>query len=251
MPYCYAQGQTEQYKVVNIDSTESNYFIFFSQDLQTKAQDADIPFLIKKDNDHCYKISKCDNSKMFCVFSPKIKGLSKNVYIDSVYDLSINRFINETMNEGCDYIGHGDYIFLLPNEYICTSKQILGLLYTQDLDSINYFLFLDKQYGLFDSNMLKIWMNFANSELPYFEWLETQKANATNIYLTKFSDTIVLYKDKNCKFQDIKINTANYCKNGALKIKLFYKYKENYFIQIGDELNSIFGWVESKLEFDY
>jgi len=247
---CYTQEATEQCKVVNIDSTENNYFIFFSNDLQTNTQYADIPFLVKSD-DHCHKVSQCDNSKMFCVFSPKIKGLGKNIYIDSVYKLSTNCFTNETMNESCDYIGHGDYMFLFPNEYICSSKQILGLLHTQDLDSINYFSFLDKQYSLFDNNMLKIWMNFANSKLPYFKWLEIQKANAINIYLTKFSDTIVLFQDENCKLPNITINAIDYWEKDVLKIKLFYKHKNNYFIQIGDNLNAIYAWISGNTMWNF
>lgn len=241
----YAQDQIEQYKVVNIDSTENNYFIFLSLDLQIKTQDACIPYLIKKD-DHCYKISHYDNTKMFCVYSPKIKGLGRNIHIDSVYKLSISRFANKTMNEGCDYIGHGDYIFLFPNEYICSSKQIFGLMYTQNLDSINYFSFIYNQYAFFDNNMLKIWLNFENSKLPYYKWLEIQKANAKNIYLNKFADTIVLFQDENCKSLNIKLNTEYYCEKGVLKIKLLYKYKKNYFIQIGNELNSIYGWTKRK-----
>lgn len=238
---CFAQEESRQYRIVGIDSTENNYFIFCSSDLHLN--DNGKPFLIKSDEDHCYKISQCDRSRIFCVVSPKIKGLDTNIYIDSVYEFFVSRQVNKTMNEGCDYIGHGDYIFMFPNEYICYSTQILGLMYTQNLDTLNYFSFINSQYNLFDGNMLKIWMNFAKSGLPYYEWLETRKEKALNVNLNTVADSIALYKDKNCKITNVWINAANYYE---AKIKLLYKYKNMCFIQVGEGLDMVCGWTDRK-----
>ena len=239
---CFAQERYGQYRIVSIDSTENNYFIFCSNDVRMKTSDYDRPFLIKSD-DHCHKIYQCDSSRLFCVLSPRIKGFESNIYIDSIYDFYVSSIVNKTMNEGCEYIGHGDYLFMFPNEYICTSKQILGLLYTQNSDTVDCFSFINSQYSLFDSNMLKIWMNFEKSDLPYYEWLKKQKANALSIHLSRNADTITLFRDENCKFPNIKLNIDDYFDT---KILLLYKYKNMSFVQIDDGLNSIYGWIKKK-----
>ena len=107
------------------------------------------------------------------------------------------------MSSSYGHIGYGDYLLQYPNDNLCTAKEIIGLLYMQDVDSINYFSLLRQQNELFDTKMLNIWFN-TNSGISYSKWLKERIDNVKDIYLKNCNDSIVLYQDKKCKIPYIK-----------------------------------------------
>ena len=235
----FTQVETKEYKVITIDSTENNYIIFLSTNLLGNI--INTPFL--SNNDDCYTIYEYDKNNTCCLFSPKINGLNRNVYVNKIYKLTLNCITNITMTEACEHIGYGDYILQYPNDKLYKTKEIAGLLYTQNSDTLNYFSNLLYQNELFDGNMLKIWMSLDKSKFSYSKWLKKQINNAKSIYFNDCNMSIVLCQDENCKNPYTKITSKDYCENNILEVKILYKYKRKCFIKIGGNLYHVFGWT--------
>lgn len=242
---CFSQEQAKEYKVIKIDSTESSYIIFLSSDLLETGFSINVPSLSKND-DNRYTISQYDRNTIRCLLSPKINGLNRNVYVNKIYELSLNCIKEVSVCHMCyTHIGYGDYLLQLLNDELCTTKEMAGLLYTQNSDSIKYFSYLLHQNGLFDNNMLKIWMRFSHSELSYPQWLNKQINEVKDVYFDNCNDTIILYQDENCKIPYTEIVCKDYCENNTLKAKLFYKYKKNSFVKFDNNLYPIWGWIRN------
>jgi len=259
------QIPTQKYKVVGIDSTKNNYFIFLSPDLWRTDSTTNVPSLSK--DDYCYRLSQYNQDTVYCLISSKINGLSKNIYVNAIYELSLNCFTNYS-REACEYIGNGEFLFKWPRDRSYSAKEIGGLFYTQDNDSINYFYQHDMFYDSMDA--IRLWLVhppkpqyrirksgkmpksyrrwLALPRFSYSQWQEKLINEAQDIYLD-CNDSIILYDYnylEDC-IDEIKttIICRDYCENGKLSAQLFYTHKENGFIRIENGLHSVFGWVKN------
>lgn len=234
------------YKVTAIDSTENNYIIFVSSNTWDTISTINVPTLLQEKECNYYSIYHNDNSNQYCIISPKINDLDRNIYIGKNYYLSLNLITDKILNEVNFHIGYGDYILLHPTDNLYKAKEIIGLLYEQDIDSINYFSSIVYEKELFDSIMLYIWMNLnTQSNICYSQWLNEQIKQIKPIVLSPNED-IILYRDENCEITYITIRQEDYHRIETLETNLIFKYKNNCLIQIHGIKDIIYGWIKKK-----
>jgi hypothetical protein len=232
------------YQIVAIDSSNNYYFIFVDEPNKaiTNEHSKYITYRDSICNDHFEINFNGDNFKHL-ILSLKIEKLKRNISIGEIYDLSL---ICITCGEVLsatrvyDYIGHRTYI--LNSVHIFFTKEIKGLHYTQNIDTIKHYDSIIEQNDRFDSQMVTIYLRLSNANTCYSKWFDYTLNNAREIdYQCIQCET--LFEDKDCTVIFDTINCEDYSKEGILRMKLLYQYKKNAFILIEKGQNKISGWI--------
>ena len=188
--------------------------------------------------------SHYDDTSQYCLVSPKIKNLNKNIRIDCIYNLSLNCFTISTANSVYAYIGDGDYILQHPRDKLWTASEVAGLSYTENIDTINCYSSVLQRQEVFDSKMLYIWMNLnEQTDICYSQWLNEKIDQIRPVCLNLDKDALILYQDENCKIPDTTIRFKSYYENRA-EAGLLFKYGDKCFLRISDAIDVIYGWIK-------
>jgi hypothetical protein len=234
------------YKVVNIDSTDHNYYIFVSKNGDTFELKRTV--LTKRDDCNNYLSFNNPNQDIICIISEKTYNCKRNIYAGDTINLTLKQVFGSSKTfpsaHAFAHVGFGDYLIDSQSDMLFYSNQVMGLFYAKDSVILQRFYSQRDQLSYFDSQMLNIWMKFSNSKTCYLKWLNSTIENSKLIEISVVNDSFILYKDSDC-LNTLKIsNVEDFTQNGLIKVRLYYQKKHHAFIQIDDSLSSFYGWVK-------
>jgi hypothetical protein len=231
------------YQIVAIDSSDNYYFIFVDE--PNKAITNEHGKYIVSTNSIChdyFEINFNDPNFKYVILTPKIKNVKPTISIGLNYNLSLMSYGGEGSSVTYDYVGLRTYLKMFPTDHYYIAKEIKGLYYTQNIDTIKYYDAIIYQNGWFDSQMVTIYLRLSNANTCYSKWFDYTLNNAREIdYQCIQCET--LFEDKDCTIIFDTINCEDYSEEGILKMKLLYQYKKNAFILIEKGQNKISGWI--------
>ncbi len=250
---CLAQSNiynsSSLYRVLSIDSTNYNYYIFISSEIE---QIDSIVTFLDKEKDCNYLSFSFINPNIYCIISEKHYCSNRNIYVGDLLNLTLKQaIISKTIFPSTNvytHIGFGDYLKDVQSRMLLYSDNIYGLFYTVDSTIIKFYKRHREELFYFDSQMLYIWMNIAKSDMCYSKWLENIIANSKQIEISDVNHSFFLYSDADGVKPLESIELEDFIENDTLKVKLYYKNKKNSFIRIGDSLNFRYGWVKKNFE---
>jgi hypothetical protein len=249
---CFCQNQTisddQLLKVVKIDSTDNFFFIFLSKSIDTSSINISMPSLTKKND--CNSYYSVDNKRMsyYILLSYKNKYINRNIETGDVLDfsqISPSKLYSNISSTICyTHLGYGEYIEENQNLIFIYPKEVLGLYYTKNSDTITYFNTFKEQMSYFDSSMLKIWMNFSKSETCYKAWLNEIISESQQIEIGNIDNYLVFYENDDCLIPSREIHINDSIHDKTIRLTMFYKTKHSAFVKIGDSLNTFYGWIK-------
>jgi len=238
---------SNNYKIINIDSTENHYIFLISSDFNNEISNENNRFLLKEDSCNHYKILNKFDFNIEILISHKINGLNKNIEIGQIYNFTLDSINIGVLNFGYDYIGHGEYLYIYPLQIIYQAKELFSLYYTKNIDTLDYLKLLEYNYNYFDNMMLTFWLKFDNKPKEcYPKWLESILENSNYIKILCENDSISIFKDPYCKLLNTKIKCFDNQNNNSTNVKLYFKQKNKIFVCFENEIINKYGWIRLK-----